>query len=55
MPDDIARWLNEHANPLSTLAPGAPVEDLKPLGGALRGTRIVGLGNPPTARASSSG
>ncbi|MFI1445560.1 erythromycin esterase family protein [Streptomyces virginiae] len=44
MPDDIARWLNEHANPLSTLAPGAPVEDLKPLGEALRGTRIVGLG-----------
>ncbi|MFJ6370839.1 erythromycin esterase family protein [Streptomyces virginiae] len=44
MPDDIARWLNEHANPLSTLTPGAPVEDLKPLGDALRGTRIVGLG-----------
>ncbi|WP_371640099.1 erythromycin esterase family protein [Streptomyces virginiae] len=44
MPDDIARWLNEHTNPLSTLSPGAPVEDLKPLGEALRGTRIVGLG-----------
>ncbi|MCM1967143.1 erythromycin esterase family protein [Streptomyces sp. G1] len=44
MPDDIARWLNEHANPLSTLTPGAPVEDLKPLGEALRGARIVGLG-----------
>ncbi|MFF8267134.1 erythromycin esterase family protein [Streptomyces sp. NPDC016562] len=44
MPDDIARWLNEHAHPLSTLTPGAPVEDLKPLGEALRGTRIVGLG-----------
>ncbi|MER6252642.1 hypothetical protein ABT224_14905 [Streptomyces sp. NPDC001584] len=27
MPDDIARWLNDHANPLSTLTPGAPVED----------------------------
>ncbi|MFD0377268.1 erythromycin esterase family protein [Streptomyces sp. NPDC127112] len=44
MPDDIARWLDEHAKPLSTLTPGAPVEDLKPLGEALRGTRIVALG-----------
>ncbi|MFE2166073.1 erythromycin esterase family protein [Streptomyces sp. NPDC059447] len=44
MPDDIARWLNEHANPLSSLTPGAPAEDLRPLGEALRGTRIVGLG-----------
>ncbi|MET9427037.1 erythromycin esterase family protein [Streptomyces sp. NPDC003036] len=44
MPDDIARWLIEHARPLDTLTPGAPTEDLKPLGEALRGTRIVGLG-----------
>ncbi|MFJ6480198.1 MULTISPECIES: erythromycin esterase family protein [unclassified Streptomyces] len=44
MPDDMARWLNEHADRLNTLAPGAPVADLKPLGEALRGTRIVGLG-----------
>ncbi|MFJ7590933.1 erythromycin esterase family protein [Streptomyces sp. NPDC097617] len=44
MADDMARWLNEHAKPLSTLTPGAPLEDLKPLGEALRGTRIVGLG-----------
>ncbi|MEV5887006.1 erythromycin esterase family protein [Streptomyces sp. NPDC052020] len=44
MPDDIVRWLTEHAHPLSTLTPGAPTQDLKPLGEALRGTRIVGLG-----------
>ncbi|MFD7555835.1 erythromycin esterase family protein [Streptomyces sp. NPDC059835] len=44
MPDDIARWLNEHANPLSSLTPGVPVADLKPLGEAMRGARIVGLG-----------
>ncbi|GAA2490401.1 erythromycin esterase family protein [Streptomyces gobitricini] len=44
MPDDIARWLTEHARPLGTLTPGAPTEDLKPLGEALRGTRIIGLG-----------
>lgn len=44
MPDDIARWLTEHAHPLGTLTPGTPAEDLKPLGAALRGTRIVGLG-----------
>ncbi|MGZ9934229.1 erythromycin esterase family protein [Streptomyces sp. NC-S4] len=44
MPGDIARWLNEHARPLSSLTAGAPVEDLRPLGEALRGTRIVGLG-----------
>ncbi|MFF5706941.1 erythromycin esterase family protein [Streptomyces sp. NPDC012794] len=44
MRDDIARWLDEHAKPLSTLTPGAPVEDLQPLGEALRGTRIIGLG-----------
>lgn len=44
MSDDIARWLIEHARPLDTLIPGAPAEDLKPLGEALRGMRIVGLG-----------
>ncbi|MFD7915052.1 erythromycin esterase family protein [Streptomyces sp. NPDC059752] len=44
MPNDMVRWLKEHANPLSTLTPGAPAEDLKPLGEALRGIRIVGLG-----------
>ncbi|MCM9082395.1 erythromycin esterase family protein [Streptomyces spororaveus] len=44
MPNDLARWLHEHANPLSTLTPGAPTEDLRPLGEALRGTRVVGLG-----------
>ncbi|WP_336322339.1 erythromycin esterase family protein [Streptomyces lavendofoliae] len=44
MPDDIARWLTEHARPLHTLSPGAPTGDLKPLGETLRGARIVGLG-----------
>ncbi|MGW6568842.1 erythromycin esterase family protein [Streptomyces sp. NPDC054975] len=44
MPDDIARWLTEHARPLGTLTPGAPTDDLKPLGESLRGARIVGLG-----------
>lgn len=44
MPDDIARWLTEHAHPLSTLTPNAPTEDLEPLGDVLRGVRIVGLG-----------
>ncbi|MEU9027450.1 erythromycin esterase family protein [Streptomyces sp. NPDC048383] len=44
MPDDIARWLTEHAHPLDTLTPGAPTDDLKPLGVKLRGARIVGLG-----------
>ncbi|GAA2957260.1 MULTISPECIES: erythromycin esterase family protein [Streptomyces] len=44
MPDDIARWLTEHARPLDTLTPGAPSDDLKPLGMTLRGARIVGLG-----------
>ncbi|MFG2138108.1 erythromycin esterase family protein [Streptomyces sp. NPDC048650] len=44
MPDDIARWLTEHARPLGTLTPGAPHQDLEPLGDALRDVRIVGLG-----------
>lgn len=44
MPDDIARWLTEHARPLGTLTPGAPHDDLEPLGDALRDVRIVGLG-----------
>lgn len=44
MPDDIARWLTEHARPLGTLAPDAPHDDLEPLGDALRDVRIVGLG-----------
>ncbi|MFH8727039.1 erythromycin esterase family protein [Streptomyces termitum] len=44
MPDDIARWLAEHARPLTTPAPGAPADDLKPLGRSLEGARIVGLG-----------
>ncbi|MBT2440037.1 erythromycin esterase family protein [Streptomyces sp. ISL-36] len=44
MPDDIARWLAENARPLGTLTPGAPTGDLQPLGEALRGARIVGLG-----------
>ncbi|MGC9406080.1 erythromycin esterase family protein [Streptomyces sp. DZ1-3] len=44
MPDEIARWLAEHARPLDTLTPGAPTDDLKPLGVKLRGARIVGLG-----------
>ncbi|MGW7198665.1 erythromycin esterase family protein [Streptomyces chryseus] len=44
MPDDIARWLTEHARPLDTLTPGAPTDDLEPLGEKLRGARIVGLG-----------
>ncbi|MGW7557351.1 erythromycin esterase family protein, partial [Streptomyces rimosus] len=44
MPDDIARWLTEHARPLDALEPGTPHRDLGPLGDALRGVRIVGLG-----------
>ncbi|MFF6787305.1 erythromycin esterase family protein [Streptomyces sp. NPDC012510] len=44
MPADIARWLTEHARPLSTLTPGAPADDLEPLRDILRGVRIVGLG-----------
>ncbi|MDI3418721.1 TraB/GumN family protein [Streptomyces luteolus] len=44
MPDDIARWLTERPRPLDTLTPGAPTDDLKPLGETLRGARIVGLG-----------
>lgn len=44
MPDDIVRWLTEHAHPLGRLTPGAPTQDLEPLGQALRGARIVGLG-----------
>ncbi|MFI9226881.1 erythromycin esterase family protein [Streptomyces rimosus] len=44
MPDDIARWLTEHARPLDALEPGTPHRDLGPLGEALRGVRIVGLG-----------
>ncbi|GFE25526.1 erythromycin esterase family protein [Streptomyces nigrescens] len=44
MPDDIARWLTEHASPLGSLTPGAPHQDLEPLGTTLRDVRIVGLG-----------
>ncbi|MGW1323920.1 erythromycin esterase family protein [Streptomyces antibioticus] len=44
MPDDIARWLTEHARPLESLIPGAPTDDLEPLGVTLRGVRVVGLG-----------
>ncbi|MFJ3953066.1 erythromycin esterase family protein [Streptomyces libani] len=44
MPDDIARWLTEHASPLGTLTPGAPHHDLESLGTTLRDVRIVGLG-----------
>ncbi|PBC86621.1 erythromycin esterase [Streptomyces sp. 2224.1] len=44
MPDDITRWLTEYARPLGTLTPGAPHQDLEPLGEALRDVRIVGLG-----------
>ncbi|MFC9238277.1 erythromycin esterase family protein [Streptomyces decoyicus] len=44
MPDNIARWLTEHARPLGTLTPGGPHEDLEPLGDSLRDARIVGLG-----------
>ncbi|KAA6213383.1 erythromycin esterase family protein [Streptomyces albofaciens JCM 4342] len=44
MPDDLARWLTEHARPLDALEPGTPHGDLGPLGDALRGVRIVGLG-----------
>ncbi|SMF77059.1 erythromycin esterase family protein [Streptomyces sp. Amel2xC10] len=44
MPDDITRWLTEHARPLESLIPGAPTDDLEPLGVTLRGVRVVGLG-----------
>ncbi|MFJ5800986.1 erythromycin esterase family protein [Streptomyces decoyicus] len=44
MPDNIARWLTEHARPLGTLTPGGPPEDLGRLGDSLRDARIVGLG-----------
>ncbi|WP_435603014.1 erythromycin esterase family protein [Streptomyces sp. bgisy130] len=44
MPDDLVRWLTEHARPLGTLTPGAPHDDLEPLGTTLRDVRIVGLG-----------
>ncbi|MFE3882311.1 erythromycin esterase family protein [Streptomyces lydicus] len=44
MPHDIDRWLTEYARPLGSLTPGAPHQDLEPLGAALRGVRIMGLG-----------
>ncbi|AIA02558.1 erythromycin esterase family protein [Streptomyces noursei] len=44
MPDEMARWLVEHARLLGSLSPGEPTEDLEPLRGMLNGVRVVGLG-----------
>lgn len=43
--DDPARgWLETHAVPLATVAPGSGFDDLRPLGEHLRGARVVALG-----------
>ncbi|MFF3676367.1 erythromycin esterase family protein [Streptomyces sp. NPDC002120] len=42
--DEITRWLSARALPLTTLSAGEPYEDLRPLREALKGVRIVGLG-----------
>lgn len=41
---EIQQWLSGTACPLTSLVAGAPVEDLAPLGKALAGVRVVGLG-----------
>ncbi|MFC8721069.1 erythromycin esterase family protein, partial [Kitasatospora sp. NPDC057198] len=43
-PGELDGWLARHARPLHALAPGAPTGDLRPLGAALDGVRVVGLG-----------
>ncbi|GLW71151.1 succinoglycan biosynthesis [Kitasatospora phosalacinea] len=41
---ELDAWLGRHARRLEALTPGAPTEDLRPLGAALRDVRVVGLG-----------
>lgn len=41
---EVRNWLSEHAWPLAGVVAGAPVDDLRPLGKALDGVRVVGLG-----------
>lgn len=56
MPDYIARWLTGHANPLSTLTPGVPTQDLKP---GLRATSSTAfkvsfhIGSAPVPKAAA--
>lgn len=44
MSDEVTNWPARTALPLSVLSPGGPADDLRPLGKALDGVRIVGLG-----------
>jgi erythromycin esterase len=41
---EIQQWLSRTARPLTSLVAGSPAEDLAPLGQALGGVRVVGLG-----------
>jgi erythromycin esterase len=41
---EIQQWLSGTARPLTSVVAGSPAEDLAPLGKALDGVRVVGLG-----------
>ncbi|MEV0346619.1 erythromycin esterase family protein [Nonomuraea sp. NPDC050680] len=44
MTDTTAAWINRHAHPLTTLDPGGPLPDLRPLRDIVRDASIVALG-----------
>ena len=41
---EVKKWMRDHAIPLSTMEPGGPYDDLRPLGDIIGESRIVGLG-----------
>ncbi|MDL4813357.1 erythromycin esterase family protein [Actinomadura opuntiae] len=42
--DSFADWLHSHAVPLTHLDPDAPLDDLEPLRGIIRGACVVAIG-----------
>lgn len=44
MTEAVARWIEQHAHRLSTSDPGAPLADLRPLGGIVGDARVVAVG-----------